>query len=385
MLEEFKNFITKACKEIGFPEGIISLILEPELIEIRNIPYDHEGKVHTFKCIRVVHSTKKPSFLGPIRIKENINLDELKLFSLFTTLQGYLLNIPFSGVSAGIEANEFFIKNNKTRRLLTEKFVSLINDDNTFFFPEEGYEEEDAFLYNFTGKIPEMGGVPQRREILKRGLKIFFDKFSEMENISFKNKRVFIQGAGKISLLFFEIMNEINAKVIGISDSKGAIISNNIEYEKLLLLKKEKGSVKELDGEKITNAELLMGETDILILCGPSDVIKQSNFEKIRAKVIIEVAPSAINHEIYEILSKNKKVLPDIIVGLPIIYINSLEALKRSSLLFLEEEIRYYENNLKNIFSDIYAFSVAKNKSLKLSAHMVSLLKFGRLLFYRGP
>ncbi|MEN3044990.1 MAG: Glu/Leu/Phe/Val dehydrogenase dimerization domain-containing protein [Candidatus Hydrothermales bacterium] len=384
MLEEYKNFILITCKEIGFPEGILSLILEPEYIEIRNIPYEYEGKISTFRGIKVTHSLKIPFYLGPIRMKENVNLDELKLLSLFTTWQSFLLNVPFSGISAGVEINETFIKNNKKRRFFTEKFISRINDNNVFFYPEMGYEEQDTFFYNFLGKVPEMGGIPQRREILKRGLKIILDKFSEIEDINFKKKRVLIHGAGKISLLFFEIMNEINAEVIGISDSKGAIISDTIDYEKLLSLKKEKGSVKELDGKRITNAEFVISETDILVLCGSSNVINKNNFEKIKAKVIVEVAPSGINYEIYEILLKDKKVLPDMIIGLPINLINSLEALRRYSPLFSGEDIKYYEDNLKNIFSDIYAFSVAKNKSLRLSAQMISLYRFGRFLSHRG-
>ncbi|MEO0302901.1 MAG: hypothetical protein ABIM76_03925, partial [candidate division WOR-3 bacterium] len=123
---------------------------------------------------------------------------------------------------------------------------------------------------------------------------------------------------------------------------------------------------------------------DILILAGPSNVINKNNFDKIKAKVIIEIAPSGINYEIYEMLSKEKKIIPDIISVLPFTLINSIEAIKKNVSFITKDNLELYDNTLKNIFSDIYAYSVAKNKSLKFSGFMISLLRYAKVLSIKG-
>lgn len=384
MFEEYKSYILNICREIFIPEGVINLILEPQLILIQKIPFEYEGKINLFKGIRVIHSFIKPSHLGPLRIKSNITLDELKIISSFFTWQNFLLNMPFTGLCAGLEVEKRFIENLKIRKFLTEKFFSFLKEEKEFFYPEIGYEENEVFGGNFTAKVFEIGGFLNRKDILERGIGIILDKFSEIEDFDYKDKIVLIQGAGKVSLLLFEIMKEKMTKITGISDTKGAVISDYLNYDEILELKRNKRSVTEIKGERLTNAEFLERECDILILAGPSNAINKNNFDKIKAKVIFEIAPSGINYEIYEEFSKKKKIIPDIISVLPFTLINSIEAIKKNANLITKEELELYDNTLKSIFSDIYAYSVAKNKSLKFSGFAISLLRYAKLLSLKG-
>ncbi|MEO0254594.1 MAG: Glu/Leu/Phe/Val dehydrogenase dimerization domain-containing protein [candidate division WOR-3 bacterium] len=384
MFDEYKNYFLKVCNEALLPEGIINLILEPEFIAIQNIPFEYEGKINLFKGVKVIHSSIKPSHIGPLRIKSRISLDELKMLSSFFTWQNFLLNMPFSGLSAGLEVEEKFIKNYKMKKFLTEKFISFLKDEKEIFYPEMGYEENEIYCENFTAKVFEMGGFFNRREILKEGIKIILDKFSEIEDFDYRDKKVLIQGSGKVSLLFFEVMKEKDAKVMGLSDTKGAIFSDSLNFDEVIEIKKNKGKISEIKGERLTNAEFLERECDILILAGPSNVINKNNFDKIKAKVIIEIAPSGINYEIYEMLSKEKKIIPDIISVLPFALINSIEAIKKNVNFITKDNLELYGSILKNIFSDIYAYSVAKNKSLKFSGFMISLLRYAKVLSMKG-
>ncbi|GEM_PF-6582289 len=402
MDEGYKNYLINAGKAIGIPDGVLGIILNSFTCVEKNVPFEYQGKINYFRAVRVMHTNIKGKSIGGMRCLEKISNDELKILASLITWQSFILEMPFSGSAGGIEVNEEFIKNDRMRKFFVEKYIKeffvFLKENKDVIYPEMGLKNYDVsfminefknysglYEYNFSAKLPDFGGFRNREEILKRGISILFDKFSEIEDVDFKGKKVLIQGAGKVGLNIFKVLKEKGADVIGISDRKGGIVSDILDFEDILNLIRNNKSVTEIQGaEKLTNAEFLEKEADILVLAGPSNSINKMNFENIKAEVIIEFVPSGISYEIYEDLNSKKKILPDIIAGIPFTYLNSYEAIMGNVSFITQRELQIFENRIKNVFSDIYAFSVAKNKSLKISAFMIAMGRFARLLSIKG-
>jgi len=131
---------------------------------------------------------------------------------------------------------------------------------------------------------------------------------------------VAIQGYGNAGQYAHLLIKRLfrNAKVVAVSDSKGGIYSEEgFTFNKTVEVKKNTGSVVNYEGAKqITNDELLELDVDILIPAALENVIRQDNAERIKAKIILELANGPTTPEADEILHrKGILVLPDFLAN----------------------------------------------------------------------
>src|ERR1019366_1810604 len=80
---------------------------------------------------------------------------------------------------------------------------------------------------------------------------------------------------------------------------------------------------------KITNAELLKLNVDVLVLAAMGDAINEQNVGEVKAKYLIELANGPVNHTAFEVLEKSKKtVVPDILANAGGVVVSYLEWLQ---------------------------------------------------------
>jgi glutamate dehydrogenase (NAD(P)+) len=111
-----------------------------------------------------------------------------------------------------------------------------------------------------------------------------------------------------------EFLYDQGSKIIAVSDSQGGIYnSNGLDPYKIMEHKEKTGSVVNFSGAKnITNEELLMLDCDILCPSALENQITAKNADKIKAKMIAELANGPVTPEADEILIKKGIVqLPD--------------------------------------------------------------------------
>jgi len=117
-------------------------------------------------------------------------------------------------------------------------------------------------------------------------------KYLELTNDSIEGKKIIVEGAGNVGLIFAEIAESLGAKIVGISDSRGAIFNENgISVSKIIALKNAKKSVMDYaDAEKISDEAMLEKNCDILVPAALENRITENNADKIAAKLIVELA-----------------------------------------------------------------------------------------------
>ena len=117
------------------------------------------------------------------------------------------------------------------------------------------------------------------------------------------------------------------------------------------------GSVCEiLEHEKLTNQELLELDVDILIPAATENVIDNSNMEKIKAPIIVEVANGPITNEAINYLhKKNIQILPDVLVNSGGVIVSYFEWVQnKASYYWSEAKVnKMLEERLHGIFMSI--------------------------------
>ncbi len=173
-----------------------------------------------------------------------------------------------------------------------------------------------------TGKPVDMGGSLGRKEATSRGCLFCTQRALELGAVPglerLKGATVAVQGYGNAGAIAAQLFAEKGAKIIAVSDSRGAIVNRDgLDPDAVLEHKKKTGSVVDFpDTKKISNDELLTLECDVLIPAALENVIRGDNAAEINAKVIAEAANGPTTPAADTILlERGIPVLPDILAN----------------------------------------------------------------------
>jgi glutamate dehydrogenase (NAD(P)+) len=170
----------------------------------------------------------------------------------------------------------------------------------------------------FTGKPVELGGLSTRNYSTGLGVATVAKEAAKKFLGGIEGAKVIIQGFGNVGTFTALFIEEMGAKVIGVSDSKGGVINKDgLDVKKLLEVKEKTGSVINYqDGKKVTNEELLISDCDILIPAALENVIHKFNAPKVKAKLIVEGANGPLTADADLIMKERGiPVVPDILAN----------------------------------------------------------------------
>jgi len=235
----------------------------------------------------------------------------------------------------------------------------------------------DKTKATFTGKPIESGGSEGRGAATGLGGFYVFEALREKMKLPEKCT-VAVQGFGNVGNNAAQIFTEHGHTVVAISDSKGGIYNENgLDIKKLTEYKKTTGFLSGFENSKsITNEELLELECNLLIPAAFENQITEKNADKIKARVILELANGPVTPEADEILfKKGVQVVPDVLAnsgGVTVSYFEWDQNLKNER--WTEQEVF---NKLKPILEDASSkiFDKAKesNTHLRMGAFILAL------------
>ncbi|MFI5412713.1 MAG: Glu/Leu/Phe/Val dehydrogenase, partial [Candidatus Micrarchaeales archaeon] len=130
-----------------------------------------------------------------------------------------------------------------------------------------------------------------------------------------------VQGFGNAGRYAYTLSKKImGSKVVAISDSEGAIYDpDGLDLAKLDDAKKKTGSVQgysSKNAKRLTNDQLLELKVDILIPAAIESQVRADNADKIKCKLLLELANGPVTPEATDILFQKGIVdLPDFLVN----------------------------------------------------------------------
>jgi glutamate dehydrogenase (NAD(P)+) len=201
--------------------------------------------------------------------------------------------------------------------------------------------------------------------------------------------RVVVQGYGNAGMYSAKLMAELGATVVGVSDTSGGIHSaKGLDPEKVAAFKRETGRVQGLPGaERITNAELLELDCDVLIPAAIENQIGAHNAPRIKAKIVAEAANGPTSPEADKVLhDRDVMLIPDILCNAGGVTVSYFEWVQDLQNLFWREatiNARLKEVMVKS-FNDVLDLSRKHKVDMRTAAYMLAVSRVADATLTRG-
>lgn len=348
MLKEKIEQIEEICEKLNVSHEIITDLTTLRVIELKIRPIIKGEKTLIYPLLRVQHcnpySTGARPFKGGFRLHPKVTPELLSTLAIDMTKKCALADLPFcGGAKGGLAIDPKKYTPTELRHIIevsTDEFVieaGIPHPDRDVFGPDVGTNSETMFwiynriaklnrLANFpnvaavvTGKPIEHDGYPGREDATAKGGLVVLEEFIKLSKLlPEKGATLAIQGFGNVGSNLAKLAAQFNFKVLAISDvASGLYNKNGLDFSLIDVWYKKYGTFRGYkDADEISNEELLLLPVDVLLPSAIENQITPGNAEKIRAKVVEEMANEAITDEAYEIL-KEKKIpaIPGIVAN----------------------------------------------------------------------
>jgi glutamate dehydrogenase (NAD(P)+) len=393
------------------------LNLEPEMYEFLSEPMRElhvtipvkmdNGKTKTFTGFRVQYNDALGPNKGGIRWHPDETIDTVKALSAWMTWKCAVVNIPLGGGKGGIICNPKAMSDGEKERL-ARGYIRAIG---FFIGPEKDIPAPDVYttpqimswmmdeyskLKGFyspgviTGKPIVNGGSQGRGDATARGGVFTVREAAKELGIEIKGATVAVQGFGNAGYFAAKIMkDEMGAKVIAVTDSKGGIYSEaGLDADEVNAFKAKTGSVINFPGTTpISNEAILELPVDVLFPSALENVLTAQNAGKVKARISCELANGPTTPEADEILYKNGVfVIPDFLAnagGVTVSYFEWVQNI-HGNVWSLEKVQKKLDEKMTAAFHAVYNMSKKEKVHMRTAAYMVSVKRVAEAVKLRG-
>lgn len=373
------------------------------------------GTLNFYDGYRVRHDDIRGPTKGGIRFHPNVTQDEVSALAFWMTIKCAVMNIPYGGAKGGIAIDPKKLSRLELERL-SRGFIEQIAD---FIGPDTDIPAPDVYTnprimgwmmdeyskivrtYSpavITGKPIPLGGSEGRDDATGRGAYYCIKELERIRKWDPTKITVAIQGFGNAGQHVGLLLHKDGYKIIAISDSQGGIYSENgFDVPSIAKTKNTTrqvqavyctGSVCEaVLAKKISNAELLELDVDVLIPAALENVISIDNAARIKAKVIVEVANGPTTIDAEPILERNKVlILPDVLANAGGVTVSYFEWVQnRLGFYWDESEVHArLQKMMSKEFNTVYALMEEHATDMRTAAYAHALNRFAETVAWHG-
>ena len=401
--------LREASEILKLDPGIFKILAEPErTLEVALPVQMDDGRIEVFMGYRCQHSTARGPAKGGVRFALDVCMDEVKALASWMTWKCAVVGIPYGGGKGGVCVDPTKLSKNELARL-TKRYVyaiqSIIGPEKDIPAPDMGTNAEvmgwfyDAYsvLTNtfspgvVTGKPIPIGGSLGRREATGRGVMVSARELLARVGKSAEGMTCAVQGFGNVGSVAAEIAYQMGMKVVGVSDVTGGLYNPaGLNIPALVRYADEHRVIEgysEPGASKISNAELLELDVEMLIPAALQGQITEANAANIKAKYIVEGANGPTTAGADKILeAKGVICVPDILAnagGVTCSYFEWVQNLQH--FYWSEEEVNTrLDAIMSKAFKEVWDFAKEHNLSLRTGAYMLSIIRVSEAIKMRG-
>ncbi|HET6730135.1 MAG TPA: Glu/Leu/Phe/Val dehydrogenase [Nitrososphaeraceae archaeon] len=400
--------LDEAAKLAQLDRGMRDILASPSRVLTVSVPAKMDnGDIRVFTGFRSQHNSARGPYKGGIRYHPQVTVDEVKALSMWMTWKCAVANIPFGGGKGGIICNPKEMSQDELERL-TRRYAYSISDIigpltdipapdvytggremawimDTYSALKGNYLQPELI----TGKPLAIGGSLGRNEATGRGVSITVREAAKKLGINLKDATVAVQGFGNAGQFAAQLLAEMGAKIIAVSDSKGSIYSKEgIPVDSVRNHKSKNGTVVGFrNATEIKDNELMELECTILVPAALENQITRTNAPKIKAKIIAEAANGPTTPDADDILFKNETlVIPDILAnggGVTVSYFEWLQNLARD--YWSEDEVNSrLDSNISVAFNDVYKNHKEYDVNMRQASTLLAINRVVEAIKIRG-
>ncbi len=406
--ENSRKQLRKCTDVLGLDEGLYDMLSTPmrELHVSLPVRMD-DGSMKVFEGFRVQYNDAKGPTKGGIRFHPEETIDTVKALAAWMTWKCALMDIPLGGGKGGVICNPKDMTEGELERL-SRKYISSISQ---IVGPDKDVPAPDVYTNPsmmawmmdefskfsgrnqfgvITGKPLAIGGSLGRGDATARGGLYAVREAAEELGLDLNGATVAIQGFGNAGSFAASLAKSLfGCKIIAVSDSRGGVLNmDGIDPDAAIIHKAETGSVIGLAGtEPISNEDLLELDVDVLVPAALEHVITNENVDKIKAKIIAELANGPTTPDADEILYKNGvHVIPDFLCNGGGVTVSYFEMVQNFYMYRWSEE--RVHNRLDAKMTNAYHATLEACKkydvNMRTAAYVVAVGRVVEAMRYRG-
>ena len=241
-----------------------------------------------------------------------------------------------------------------------------------------------------TGKPLPLGGSPGRGDATARGGLYTLREAANELGIKLKNATMAIQGFGNAGNFCAQLAESLfGTRIVATTDSKGGILcKDGLAIPEVCAHKIKSSSVIGCkDSENISNEEALELDVDVLVLAALENVITDKNADKIKAKIIVELANGPTTPEADDILYKNGvHVIPDFLCNAGGVTVSYFEMVQNFYMYYWEEEEVHKRLDLRmtKAYHEVLDTSNKYKINMRQAAYVVAVERVVEAMKLRG-
>ncbi len=409
--------------EAGIEEEILESLRRPAATLTANLPVRmDDGSTRYFEAFRCRYNDVRGPAKGGIRFHPAVDREEVQALALWMTLKCAVVDLPYGGGKGGVVVDPKSLSRMEVERLSR----AYIRATAGFIGPDTDIPAPDVYTNErimgwmadeyetivgrkapavITGKPLALGGSHGREEATGRGAWLVIRELARSLGWQPSSIRVAVQGFGNAGYHLARLLQQDGYRIVALSDSKGGIYSEkgfdveSVRCEKLASKEVRgvycEGSVCHVvDHERISNEELLELDVDLLVPAALEGVIGPANADRIRARVIAEVANGPVRGEVdRELFERGVIVLPDVLTNAGGVTVSYFEWVQnRQGLRWpLDEVRRRLAEILPAAFREVHGLARSEGIPLRDAAYRLALRRIadataaqGTRTFFRG-
>lgn len=279
----------------------------------------------------VIDNTAMGPGKGGIRMTPDVSEEEVFRLARTMTWKNALFDLPFGGAKGGIKwpggdettKKEFVQSYARTLKpFLVTKYIAgpdVSSGEDEMQWIAEAVDNFQAA----TGKPKnycENGHCGLPHELGSTGFGVAHAALETLKfkNIDPKDVTVAIEGFGNVGTFVFKHLAEAGAKIVAVSDSKGAAFNKDgLDEQSVWAAKNQHGSVCFTEGADELKRDALLGlEVDMLVTAAVTDVIHAGNQHDVKAKIIVQGSNIPMTEAIEkQLIDRGVLVVPDFVAN----------------------------------------------------------------------
>ena len=396
-LESALHQLAQAVEVLGLDSGLHDLLATPRRSLQVAVPLRRDdGSLEVLQGYRVQHNLSRGPAKGGIRFHPDTDLDEVKALAMWMTWKCALIGIPYGGAKGGVAVDPRQLSRNELERV-TRRYASeimpIIGPEKDIPAPDVGTDEQtmawmmDTYSIHsgytvtgvVTGKPVSIGGSQGRGGATSRG--VMYAAFSALREagVDHRGARVAVQGFGKVGGLAAQYLHDAGCTVVAVSDVGGGV-TNTRGLDPAALIKHLRAGADSVVGypgtDRITNAELLELDVDVLVPAALEGVIHEGNADRVAARFVVEGANGPTTPDGDKVLEANGRVVvPDILAnsgGVAVSYFEWVQDLQ--AYFWSEDEVNdRLKILMERSYAEVSALSVERGISLRTAAQVIGV------------
>lgn len=401
--------LDEAAKHVEVDSEVLEkLKYAKETLSVRLSVRMDDGSRRSFPAWRCRYDDTRGPTKGGIRFHPSSNVEEVTTLAFWMTFKCAVMNLPYGGGKGAVKVDPHSLSKSELERLsraYVQAFAGMIGPDRDIPAPDVytnsmimGWmaDEYSSIVRQpspavITGKPLPLGGSLGRDDATARGGYYLIKHLEADLGLTGSAKRVVIQGYGNAGFHIARLLHADGYRIVGLSDSRGAIAcEDGLDPHAVQAAKERGGSVTsytDRGARVVSDTELLGLNCEILVPAALEDQIHKGNAGHIKARIVLELANGPITPDADRILEKaGVIVLPDILANAGGVTVSYFEWVQnRQGYYWSLDEIH---ERLRAIMETegrrVWDMRTAKSISMRTAAYAHALERLSRAIAAHG-